>query len=400
MKDFPMDAVPDTGFVPDFIEYMKGFSVTPVQYSYFTAITILGLVMGRQVRFESGDTNLYPNFYICLLGKPSQFKSTSFKTGEKFLKEVQEMTHSKLVIPEDNSNESFKSWVIDHPKGLYPMDEMANWLKLGGKQFADEIKTLLIKFYDCPDDYPINRQASGLRYVKNPFISAYATSTFELFSEYSRETDLSSGFYARFLWVPSWTVEKPIPLPPPHDRGQRASLRQYLSGLSGRVESSFNGRGLELYMTDEAYEVYVRWFEKWFTLRDGIDYRLMDLVSKLPQMVIKVAMVLHVAGSNDVKISRAAMLKAGIAMNWILDMYPHLNYEFSFDEFEKRRGKVLRVLRDRGDTSKTKLLQYAHMNKKPLNELLETMIESELIEHYTSGRTDMYRIVTNSKNSS
>lgn len=255
MKDFPCSAIPDSGFVPDFISYMKEFSTTPCQYSFFTAITLLGLVMGRQVRFESGDTDLYPNFYICLLGKPSQFKSTPFKTGEKFLKVFQDFIKSKLVIPEDNSNESFKSWILEHPTGLYPMDEMANWLKLGSKQFADEIKTLLIKFYDCPDDYPINRQATGLRYVQRPFISAYATSTFELFSEYSRESDLSSGFYARFLWVPSWHVEKPIPLPPPYDRVQKKHLEDFMVGLSRRVNSANSGRGVDLLMSDEAYEV-------------------------------------------------------------------------------------------------------------------------------------------------
>lgn len=392
MKEFPAAAIPNSGFLPDFISYVKEFSNTPCQYSYFTAITILGLVMGRQVSFESGDTNIYPNFYICLMGKPSQFKSTSFKTGEKFLKAFQSAVNTKLVIPEDNSNESFKAWVLEHPKGLYPMDEMANWLKLGGKQFADEIKTLLIKFYDCPDDYPINRQATGLRYVQRPFISAYATSTFELFSEYSRETDLSSGFYARVLWVPSWIVEKPIPLPPPYDRVQKLHLEKFMVGLSQRVESANHGRGVELVMSDEAYDVYTRWFEKWYVFRGGIDYRLMDLVSKLPQMVIKVAMVLHMAESENRKISRAAMLQAGIAMNWILDMYQHINYEFSFGDFEKQRNKIIRILRDATTpVSKTKLLQNSHLKKRQLEEILETMIASELIDFH-DGRPMAYSL--------
>lgn len=65
------------GYIDDYLYYGSG-TECPDSFNLWSALTLLGAVVGRKVWYKHGDYfHIYPNLYTCLVGTPGSGKSTA-----------------------------------------------------------------------------------------------------------------------------------------------------------------------------------------------------------------------------------------------------------------------------------------------------------------------------------
>ena len=63
-----------------------GESESPAVYHRWTALSILGALLGRNVYLPFGNSEIYPNMYVMLMGSAGARKGTAINPGRKLLR--------------------------------------------------------------------------------------------------------------------------------------------------------------------------------------------------------------------------------------------------------------------------------------------------------------------------
>ena len=77
--------VPETGWISDFVLALRGIE-TPTSFCLWTAISIISSVLKRDCWLRWVPQNLYPNFYIILIGPPKTGKTTAALFGDELMR--------------------------------------------------------------------------------------------------------------------------------------------------------------------------------------------------------------------------------------------------------------------------------------------------------------------------
>lgn len=395
MEDrFPDKCIP-SGFSSNILDYYldfcSDFTSSPKQFHVFVMLTIIGMLMGRMVRINSGMRGVFPNLYVLLLGEPSQYKTTAWEIGYDVLQEV----HPEYLLPKEFSNERFKAYLAKLPqtdrndtRGLFPLDELSTFLKLVKKQYADEIPGLLTNFYDCPKNHTVARQTGDFT-INKPFLSVFATSTFDWYVKNIDESDIKGGHFPRYIHVPSWAREKEEErkrIQPPRDEMKYSKILDELRIMDERAKKRINMR-----LSDKAEHIYNQWDSRWFKESEAADPRLRAMYSKLPPITLKIAMILHFAHIGTDEIAPEMMESATTIMDWLLSSYQKMTVEFGFSDFERKKNVVLKLISEKGKDGidRSQLLRHSHLPKKELVNIIETLEDSELVTVHR-GRPERY----------
>ena len=78
---------PSSDFFLKYLEYKSGTEV-PATFNRWSSIGMVGAWLGRQVYVKFGESKLYPNQYIKLMGSPGTKKSTAIKGAKRLLSEA------------------------------------------------------------------------------------------------------------------------------------------------------------------------------------------------------------------------------------------------------------------------------------------------------------------------
>lgn len=96
-----------------YFEYTKD-TEPPTIYHRWSLITAVGALLGRQFWFPFGDTKLYPNMYVMLIGNPGTRKSSAIKTAARILRSAgydtfaaEKTTKEKFLLDLEGSEDSF-----------------------------------------------------------------------------------------------------------------------------------------------------------------------------------------------------------------------------------------------------------------------------------------------------
>jgi hypothetical protein len=367
----PCSAVPKEGFLPDYLAYVKDFTASPKIYHYFTALAILGTVMGRKVYLKVGSRWLFPNMYIILLGRSGIMKSSAMNEGVSLLRKH----NIELTYPNEVSPQMLKFIMTQRPRGLFPLDEMDNFLAEADKTF-DGIKQFITTIYDCPPRYEKGLKGEGIAVIDHPFLSIIGTTTPESLVERLTVTDMKSGYWGRHLIVPAWEPEEWIVWPPPCDEDKRNELVNFLGALSTNPPSCMEPMA-------NAFDLYKTWDESWRNLKSTVDPRLEPMYARLPETVRKISMILQWSYEPADYVSEEAMTMAIEAVNYIMSQYPRLSEDFGFSKPEKDRNNVIRIIRDKGKEGVCKhsvALKYSHMMGFEFQRVIDTLKASGIIQ--------------------
>lgn len=252
---FKIDVLP-----PIFKEYVQALSMTTKAHPIMIASSVLSMVsgyLGTKVSIPKNEyfQILYPNLWILCIAKSGSFKTTALNKGSfiaraqesKLLQQMKVMkddavdaqailnvSRQNVVLPTKLTSESFLEYLSQGHSGTIYSSEFGGWLSNLEKNHNQDFKPILTDFYDVPLSFRYKTKTQGDCIIHQPFVSICGVSTMPWISSNLKPTDITSGFFARFLI-----------LMPPHQNEIPAALPEHINYDLDTVEDAFH-KQLEL----------------------------------------------------------------------------------------------------------------------------------------------------------
>jgi len=399
------------------VKYLDSICVSPTEYLIGGLLAAMSGAVGKQVFFNiTSSIKIYLNLWVILIGRSSTMrKTTSINYCKEELQRIENKSYSffksKLdqyeldlaelktakeknqipkpireyfLIPSDCTIESLSDILSHSKRGLLTHSEFASFLNQFNKSYNADAKQFFTSLYDTPQWYEVSRVTKGNTILQRPYLSILAASTSDWLQEFSTESDLRSGFFARFIYcIRNVPDKKYIPLLKLRELGMRQSetyfnVREVFDFLvSIDQETPFE-------ISDEAAELHIKYDCEGFKAllcsenETEIPFKARGIINTL-----KVAGLIALSDKRFL-ISREDMQDA-INLNEKLfepNISKLLNIELKGNEFSRKEDHIVRLIKNRnGIISRSDLLNsLSGTNAKQLSELISNLKERELIE--------------------
>lgn len=253
-------AIPRTGFLRTWLDYTTETTESPEQYCLAVGLALMAAAIGRQAYYVWGDTGLYPNIYVALLGRQgSPHKTTPVAMGRRLLNDCWPATTQTIdaparigkVIPWDMSVEGLVKGLDQSPQGIIIAGELSALFAVANRSYNQGMSALLADLYDAHDTHERLLKGS-LTIIRKPAPTIIGATTLSWFAEQITQVDLHGGLLSRFLYFPAGGPAKKFPIRPKADQKKLNSLKRLLKedvagGLSGNCPMQFAPEPLEEY---------------------------------------------------------------------------------------------------------------------------------------------------------
>ncbi len=378
--------VPESGFIRDYLNWAVPRTEAPVAFHFGPALTLAGMMLGRKCVIRAGGLDLYPNFYSVAFG-PSTLvrKTTSISSMPRsILLRVEEKIGPKhsLILSDVGTPEGLLNELAEKQTGIKSFNEFGDFLrKIKKREFMGDYAGLLTELYDCPASFSKKLSQKYFK-VQDPFLSILAASTREWMLNAMEESDIESGFLARFLFFVGDDSFELIPIVPERDKEAEEKLAIQLEQLH-RISNIFQPTG-------EAESVYSDWYGKH---RGELKKPGMGLLSsyygRLEGYVWKIALIFEATSNGDLKVISADSVH--LAINFVerlkRDLKPLILEDFQPGYWAKRVQKVRVLIKSVGPNGiiRSSLLKNSHLKAKELTEVLNWLREAGEITWETTG---------------
>lgn len=228
------------------IRYFDSISIAPVEYLLTSLLAAISGTIGKNVYFNiTNSMNIYLNIWAVIIGRSTIMRKTTainlvckdiqridnamYKDYRKDLDEyqraintanenktkieIEKPTREYLMFPNDSTVESLAENLSVSNRGLLTHSEFGAFLLQLNRGYSADAKQFLTNLYDVPPTYEISRTTKENTLLERPYLSILGASTIDWIKDNSNETDLRSGFLARFIFSIRNTPDKEyIPL--------------------------------------------------------------------------------------------------------------------------------------------------------------------------------------------
>lgn len=347
-------------FISSYLEYQKN-TESPTIYHRWCAISAIATSLGRRVWFQFGDTQIFPNMYIMLVGEPGARKSTAIKKAVKFLEAAKfecfaprKTTKEKFLLDfeagfdhmeneeEDaldvtkgpKKNQTMKELfgqkeVTDNPQEvLIAADEFAVFTGHGNVEFLD----ILTDLWDYEGIYR-NRIKNGVS-VRIPFPTANILSgnTDTNISVAFPQHMIGQGIFSRMILTFGEATGRRITVPKPGDPALRKLLEEHLTKIS-----QFMG---EIFITPGAYNILDEIYQGWVPLED---IRFKYYSSRRIIHLIKLCIVQSVS-RGVITIDADDIIMANTVLHYTESFMPKALGEFGKAKNSDISAKILEII--------------------------------------------------------
>jgi hypothetical protein len=283
-------------FLRAYLDYTKE-SESPDNYHIWTALSAISSVTRRKVWLDQGLYILYPNLYVALVGPPARTaKSTAIRMGRRLIQGIPGVT----IGPDSCSREE----LIREMAGSKLDNQCA--MTVHSSEFSSIIDVsgiMMIQFltdiYDCdfrdPKGWRYSTKTQGKDEVVNPYLTMLVGTTPSYIADALPNNVIGHGFTSRMIFVHEDTERLINPRPGAEDTemAQRliADLR-HISFLSGQFK-----------WTDDGMKAYDEFYRNLYVSIPP-DYRMEGYHWRKKIHVLKVAMLLSLAESDDLLLSK------------------------------------------------------------------------------------------------
>ena len=376
-----------------YLEYTK-YSESPERFHLWTGISIIAATLGRNIFWDLGHSDIFPNLYIILVARSAGLKKTAAaEIGVDLLYLVPKGTD---ILADSLTNQ----YILSHLGKKSAKGEDASVfiyaeelsVFIGPAALSSGLIASLTKLYNCPKYYPYKTKTQGTFVLVNCCVNLLGASTPESLRLSMPSEALGGGFTGRIIFVTAIDKERCIAHPkrvmqPKEELGRiRRALVEDLvtfSDLSG-----------EFVMTDEAYA----WYKPWYETRDAEvdpDSRLVAYYERRHIALVKLGMILAVTKKRKYRIELEDLME-GLGLLTTVESTMIKAYEgITYSESTKHMDRVLAQIERDGEITHSRLLKrnYGRLSAEELKGTINTLREMESIEEFVSGKTRVYKFV-------
>lgn len=333
-----------------YLEYTKQ-TECPEFFHRWTAISLLGAWMGRNVHFKFGHFNIHPNLYIMLVGSPGTKKSSAIKIGTGLLKNAgfsafsaKKTRQEKFLM--DMANESDEGgngedildqnlWgdvdvtTLPAAECYVAADEFNNFIGVGNLDFM----SLLGELWDYEGVYDHRLKTSKSIKINNPTVNLLGGNTPTNINLCFPAEAVGQGFFSRLIFVHAEPTHIKYTIPPAPDKKAEAKLIELLLKIRANVigEMTLTDSGLDLLDT-----IYKTW-------EDLDDPRFEYYSNRRQTQLLKLCMIVA-ASRLTTTITDDIVLYANTVLTYTEHYMPKALGEFGRSRRSESAHKILSVL--------------------------------------------------------
>jgi hypothetical protein len=388
------------GILKSFCMYCEHTEV-PSIFALWCGASTVSAALGRDCFIDMGHFKIYPNLYIVLIaGSARCRKSTSVSIASHFITEIepkvkilsQKMTPEKLIESLSYSDgEEGGTQILKTAEGIVIVDELSTLIDKNA--FHSGMIALLTTIYDSQESFTYSTRSRGDEIIHKPCLSILGASTEHWIKEAIPAVAIGGGFTSRVVFVyrakPEKFVARPIMT---EDNKLRGEMIKRDLNIISRIRGEFK-------LTDEAWKAYEKEYNNFCRYNSLFDNQnLSGYAGRRHVTLLKLAMVISASERDDRLIDPVDI---NIAINMLKsaeDTMPKVLNAITSGNIGEFGTEVLQIIVSQGPISRAKLLQkVSHkLSSNDLNQVMQTLIESELVEVYNSNGKTMYRGVSES----
>ncbi len=409
-------------FHPIYKRYISQFSSitdTPDQFVLQAFTVALAATLGNRVYLKVGP-KIYPNLFALVIAPSTEFrKTTAIGLGVSPLRSLnseKKHTYKQMyaswkneceglkpkerpappkhlcnIYPEELTPECLLGIMQDKSDGLFFFSEIGTFLSMMEKNYGKGLKEMLTCMYDVPSEYSRETVGGGEIIIEHPAPSLIAASTSEWIQKHVSESDMFSGFLARFqVAILREMTKKPIAIP------DFFSIAPQWTRFFSELETFEHA----YIISDKARKLYCAWFEFHRKNISDEDSFLKSFLLRIENVVHKYAIIYQAIDdcSNHTKSEHISVENYGYALvkaQWDIENISSCYSELiSPPDYTQQR--ILEILKKYSDESgrlcKRDLAKRAHLRVKELDEVIETLkIKGYMIEEQR-GKHVFYKI--------
>ena len=367
--------IPKKGWILDYIEWTRQ-TEPPTVFHFFVAATVIGSALGRNVFFDKGAYQVYPNLCVVIVAPTGRCRKTSAcNLGTGLLTKVGGTVLADKTTPEALVD-GLKTKV--NATGLIYAPELAVFL--GKQKYQEGMVPLLTALFDCPKEWVSKTIGRGDTSLSNVALSALMCSTIDWIQTGISRDAFGGGFMSRFLFVVQESTSRAFPLPPKLSAETKSDLTTRLSVLTKL-------RG-EFLLSDPARQWYVSWYRSRAAAHGDKQYA--GYFERKPDHIIRLAMILKVAEApGDFILTKQDLIDAEKILHWLEIWLPSTFEEMTSSAAGEDQTRILRQLRQAGGASDhTTLLRKnsARMTAFQFKNAVGTLREAKLVEWDAVGK--------------
>jgi len=228
-------------------------------YRLWVGIAAISSVLQRKCWLPWGQSCIFPNFYITLVGPPGGRKGTAMTQAKLMLQDMNVhlasdcVTRAQLVKELSEAKSNFKDTdgqIYDHRSLSVWSEEFSVFL---GEKNPDMIVTLT-DLFDCPKKWKYSTKHSGKDILHNAYLTIIGATTPSILQGKLTQEAVGGGLISRIIFVVGYGPEKRIPQPWLSPEEEQISDQLYkdlqvLRSMAGPFR-----------FTEKALEAYSNWY--------------------------------------------------------------------------------------------------------------------------------------------
>jgi len=394
--------MPQEGFFELYREYTKG-QESPEQFHYWTAVSIVGSILGRSVWIDRGYYQLFPNHYVILVSKSALArKSTAFakigiprimETALTLMSEAGLAGGMPKVVAHKMTPESLCQELVLREKHDWSQTKMTRPIPNPCLLYASELGVfmsksaqmsgltdILMDIYDCQAEWRNRTKTSGVDFLYNLAPSLISATTPDWINGNVTGSLFNQGLVGRTIFVYSDRAQTRIAHPVMDD--SKREIEQKLIAKLQRISYLYG----QFAWTPAAY----RFFEEWYNDRaePTDDSGESGFWGREHEHVLKLAMVMAAVDrerlclyKSDIEnaIKRVGTVRASLVSTFKEVAYAHEDAELKYVEG---------VLKEAGSIARSPLLRkvYRRMNQVKLDECLNSLMAAKIVKRETGPK--------------
>jgi len=411
------DALPEGGFIRRFYDWARPAIAAPHEFLIYSALAVLSAINARRVVVQHGSNpeglGMHTNTYMILVGKSgASYKTSAMRYTTALLKQVKETIHplrrwrdkhAKWESEEESAevtylhehDQSVEAFAEDvacdgrcHDFGIVCYYEWTDAVALGARRHMGGWKGLLTQLYDVPSGPWKSTKGAGRYQMARPTISILAGVQPTFLRENLENSDLWSGFMARWLFAlcDERRAEEHFKLhPPPADRAIMSELVGWLydyrdahpqPGPSELSQEAVLDDGASAivgeYMESTSHLVHGNVCEEW---ESAFAARANDYLLKL-SLLYQIS--LDPPRTREVVIGVEAVARSLSVINYQMATIRHIMSQRTESPFHRKLNRLLELLRrSRGGVmTRRDVCRRLNLPIREVDELLKTAKEA------------------------
>ena len=365
-------------WIIDFGRWCLPRSEAPETFIFWTGLFALSSALRRRVFLSKkylGSWEANPNLYILFIAPAGKArKSTTANYAEDLLGEIPTVTRSPELVTKEAL---LTTLVKSDDASMYVLaPEFGEFIvKSGPEMFG-----FLTNIYDGKKHISVKTLTRGAEFAERPCVNLLGATTPEWVAENMPESVIGGGFASRVVFIFEEKVRRRKMFYDDLNHDELDKLRTNLVTDLNHIALNVSG---EFTLSKEAHEFFTEWYDRTADDGTGGNYKLHGYFERRPAHVIKVAMLVHLAYSDELIIEREDFMEAINLLKQVEHNLPQVFQSIGRNPYTVDIYRMLDYIVENGPVSKQEIRRKFLHAAAP--SMLDELMESLLTTGYVSG---------------